>query len=77
MQNFIKTRGGLHESQRVAAEDYIASLAKSGKYKKPIATEVEEAMPFYSAEEYHQDYLQKNPNGYCHVDLSLAGKPLE
>jgi peptide methionine sulfoxide reductase msrA/msrB len=65
------------EGQRLAAEDYIASLGKSGKYRKPIATEVVKAMPFYSAEEYHQDYLQKNPDGYCHVDLSLAGKPLE
>lgn len=28
------------------------------------------------AEEYHQDYLNKNPGGYCHIDLSLAEKPL-
>jgi peptide-methionine (S)-S-oxide reductase len=26
---------------------------------------------YYSAEEYHQDYLKKNPGGYCHVDMSL------
>jgi peptide methionine sulfoxide reductase msrA/msrB len=65
------------ESQKAEAEAYIATLKKSGKYGKPIATEVVKSMPFYSAEEYHQDYLQKNPGGYCHVDLSLAGKPLE
>jgi methionine-S-sulfoxide reductase len=36
-------------------------------WKKPIATEVVEAKPFYSAEKYHQDYLEKNPGGYtCH-----------
>jgi peptide methionine sulfoxide reductase msrA/msrB len=65
------------EAQRRAAEAFIAELAKSGKLRAPIATEVTRAMPFYSAEEYHQDYLRKNPGGYCHVDLSLAGKPLE
>lgn len=32
---------------------------------------------FYLAEMYHQDYLAKNPNGYCHVDLSLADDKIE
>lgn len=41
------------------------------KYDKPIVTEVMELMSFYRAEEYHQDYLKKNPGGYCHVDMSL------
>lgn len=40
------------------------------KYDRPIATEVEPIHCFYDAEEYHQDYLEKNPGGYCHVDLS-------
>jgi peptide methionine sulfoxide reductase msrA/msrB len=66
-----------NEGQRKAAESLIASLAKSGKYKRPIATQVVEAKPFYPAEEYHQDYLRKNPGGYCHVDLGLAAKSLE
>ena len=65
------------EGQRAAAESFISSLTASGKYKKPIATSVERAAPFYSAEEHHQDYLRKNPGGYCHVDLSLASQPLE
>lgn len=39
------------------------------KFTKEIAIEVEPLDNFYEAEEYHQDYLQKNPNGYCHVDF--------
>lgn len=41
------------------------------KYDKEIVTEVMELKSFYEAEEYHQDYLKKNPGGYCHIDLSL------
>ncbi len=40
------------------------------KYDKPIVTEIMELKSFYNAEEYHQDYLKKNPGGYCHIDLS-------
>lgn len=40
------------------------------KYDKPIVTEVEPLKVFYKAEEYHQKYLKKNPNGYCHIDLN-------
>jgi peptide methionine sulfoxide reductase msrA/msrB len=35
-----------------------------------IATELKPLANFYAAEEYHQDYLRKNPGGYCHVDFS-------
>lgn len=65
------------EAQKSQAAGLIAELAKSGAYGKPIATSLEPAGPFYAAEEYHQDYLRKNPGGYCHVDLSLASEPLE
>lgn len=37
------------------------------KYSKPIRTEVMALNNFWLAEEYHQDYLKKNPNGYCHI----------
>lgn len=40
------------------------------KYSKPIVTEIMPLKCFYRAEEYHQDYLKKNPGGYCHIDLS-------
>lgn len=63
--------------QKRTAEETIAALSKSGKYRRPIVTEVAPAGAFYPAEEYHQDYLEKNPGGYCHVDLGLLKKPLD
>lgn len=44
------------------------------KYKEPIVTEIKKLENFYPAEEYHQKYLEKNPNGYCHIDLSKMKK---
>lgn len=38
---------------------------------QPIAVEIKALQNFYPAEEYHQDYLDKNPNGYCHLPLAL------
>ena len=43
-----------------------------GKYSQKIVVEEKPLANFALAEEYHQDYLAKNPNGYCHIDLSLA-----
>jgi peptide methionine sulfoxide reductase msrA/msrB len=42
---------------------------ESAKHSRPIAVELAPLSNFYMAEEYHQDYLKKNPNGYCHIDL--------
>ena len=36
-----------------------------------LVVELEPLKSFYSAEEYHQDYLDKNPNGYCHIPTAL------
>jgi len=41
------------------------------KYKAHIATEVSQIEDYYLAEDYHQDYLEKNPRGYCHVNFSV------
>ena len=41
------------------------------KYQQPLAVEKLPLQNFYSAEEYHQDYLDKNPTGYCHLPQSL------
>ena len=55
------------EEQRKVAEEVKAKVQASGQWKRPIVTEITKAGPFTSAEEYHQDYLQKHPGGYtCH-----------
>lgn len=55
------------DEQKKVAEKVKAEVEASGKWKKPLTTEITSASPFWTAEEYHQDYLQKNPNGYtCH-----------
>lgn len=63
-------RSGIYvftEEQRLLAEaskrDYEAALGKQGMGR--ITTEILDAPPFYYAEDYHQQYLAKNPNGYC------------
>lgn len=49
---------------------------KARHYKLPIVVEVENLKSYYSAEEYHQDYLSNNPQGYCHIDLNLSQVPM-
>lgn len=56
-----------NESQRESAIKIINEVGDSKKWPKPIVTQVVDATPFYPAEDYHQDYLLKNPGGYtCH-----------
>lgn len=53
--------------QQATAERVIARVNASGKWKRPITTSIEPAATWYSAEQYHQDYLRRNPGGYtCH-----------
>lgn len=56
-------------SDKNRIENYLSE--QQPLFKKKILTEVLPIRNFYKAEEYHQDYLNKNPNGYCHIDLSL------
>jgi peptide methionine sulfoxide reductase msrA/msrB len=55
------------EEQRRTAAGVLARVEASGKWKRPLTTEIAPAGDFWPAEEVHQDYLQKNPGGYtCH-----------
>jgi peptide-methionine (S)-S-oxide reductase len=52
--------------QEAAAKKARKALDASGKFKRPIATEITPATTFYRAEEYHQKYLQKRGAAACH-----------
>ena len=55
-----------NEEQKTLAEKYKIELNKSGAWENPIVTEISPFTKFYSAEGYHQDYYENNPNqGYC------------
>jgi methionine-S-sulfoxide reductase len=55
------------EEQRVTALRVKDEVNASGRWKRPVVTEITAAGPWWTAEEYHQDYLVKNPGGYtCH-----------
>jgi peptide methionine sulfoxide reductase msrA/msrB len=56
------------EDLQVIKESYAKEQAQ---YTEPLAVEVTPLVNFYNAEEYHQDYLNKNPEGYCHLPLEL------
>jgi peptide-methionine (S)-S-oxide reductase len=63
-------RSGIYvfdKDQRTAAEASKLAYGKAlaGRGLGPITTEILDAGPFYFAEDYHQQYLAKNPNGYC------------
>lgn len=56
------------DEQKKIAEEMIKKVDASHVFKTPVVTQVVAAGPFYSAEDYHQDYLVKNPDGYmCHI----------
>jgi peptide-methionine (S)-S-oxide reductase len=55
------------EEKRIA-EEMIDIVNESERWTDPVVTSLEKFTTFYPAEDYHQDYLQKNPNGYtCHA----------
>lgn len=69
----IQYRSGIYytdEQTKEVSLEYIKNEQK--KHIKKIVVSVEALENFYKAEEYHQNYLSKNPTGYCHVDLNLV-----
>ncbi len=68
-------RTGIYFTEE-AEQKIIAEFLKEQqkKYDKPILIENLPLKDFTMAEEYHQDYLKKNPNGYCHIDLNQANE---
>ncbi|MBP5210934.1 MAG: peptide-methionine (S)-S-oxide reductase MsrA, partial [Bacteroidales bacterium] len=56
-------------SDRPVIEKVFQAVQK--EYSEPLCVELEPLKNFYSAEEYHQDYLDKNPTGYCHLPQAL------
>jgi peptide-methionine (S)-S-oxide reductase len=61
------------EEQREAAERSKAELDASGSYKRPVVTQVEPAQTFYRAEDYHQQYLEKQGRSSCTAALARTG----
>lgn len=55
--------------QKRIAEQAMARLEQQGRFNRPIATEIAEAGPFYKAESYHQQYLEKRGLATCHTGL--------
>lgn len=57
-----------NEDQKQQAETVIAHLNQAGIWKNPVVTSVEPYEEFYTAESYHQEYFENNPNqGYCRI----------
>ncbi len=66
-------RTGIYYTDEADLPVIEAKMAEiQAKYDEPLAVEVEPLKHYFLAEEYHQDYLEKNPNGYCHIDLNTV-----
>jgi peptide-methionine (S)-S-oxide reductase len=55
------------DEQKAAAEASKAERDRSGRYRRPIVTEITPASQFYEAEDYHQQYLEKRGLASCHI----------
>lgn len=55
------------KEQEETAQKVKIQMEKSGRFKRPIVTQIMPAKPFYKAEEYHQKYLQKKGASSCHL----------
>ncbi|MDN7243926.1 peptide-methionine (S)-S-oxide reductase MsrA [Planococcus shenhongbingii] len=62
-----------NEKQRELAEKSKQQLDASGRFQKPVITEILDAAPFYEAEDYHQDFYKKNAEHYK-KDRAISGR---
>lgn len=70
-------RTGIYSEDDITRARIKLSLDKlQEKYEKALAIENEILANYVTAEDYHQDYLLKNPGGYCHINLKRADDPL-
>ena len=68
----VQYRTGIYYTDKAdlsVIKEAVAVLAT--KYSEPIVVEIKPLSNFYQAEEYHQDYLDKHPDGYCHISPEL------
>lgn len=73
----IQYRTGIYYQTEEQKEIALREIElEQKKYEEKIVVEVLPLERFDKAEEYHQDYLKKNPNGYCHIDLSKANEAI-
>ncbi|MCQ4636574.1 peptide-methionine (R)-S-oxide reductase MsrB [Anaerovorax odorimutans] len=74
----VQYRSGIYYTDEGDLPAILAAIEKQReKYGQPVATEVLPLDNFFPAEEYHQDYLGKNPGGYCHINLGDADAFIE
>ena len=65
-------RTGIYYTDESLLPDIRSAVERvEEKVGQPLAVEVRPLENFYGAEEYHQDYLIKNPTGYCHIPLHM------
>lgn len=68
----IQYRTGIYYEDESLVPDIREAMAEKQKeFEAPLAVEVMPLQNFYTAEEYHQKYLDKNPGGYCHISPAL------
>ncbi len=71
----IQYRTGIYYTQDTQLTEIRAVCAEEEKKAgQPLAVEVAPLANFFSAEEYHQKYLDKHPDGYCHIPKAMLGR---
>ncbi|WP_232217778.1 peptide-methionine (S)-S-oxide reductase MsrA [Virgibacillus sp. SK37] len=71
----VQYRTGIYFTTPAEEEVVKSAIEREQEYyKDAIVTEAQPLENFYKAEEFHQDYLEKNPNGYCHINLNTANQ---